>query len=999
MSEEILKALMQLFAIIAKQDGILIENHEKYVADFLNSQLSIDRVGEYIELYKGFLNDNRPEASADKSRTSMKDSVRTLSICKKVNKTLAQKQKIIVLIRLIEFFKNDSRQSANRMQIVETVADVFKIEKVEFTDIRDFIFETEDFVNKNEIIIGDEHIKPVSEVKYFIGLHSHSGSCKLIHIKSINVVILKVHGKSEVFLNGLIVKPEAIYLFPQGSTLRLPHGTLYYSNIISKFTEDTITENFSFDAHIEEHRFPNGKQALHELVIAENSGSLVGIMGASGSGKTTLLTLLSGQDKPTKGEIKINGVNLHAEKDALKGAIGYVPQDDLLIEDLTVFQNLYYNAKLCFKNLTEEEILSRITRTLVALGLEEIKHIKVGSPLNKKISGGQRKRLNIALELIREPLILFLDEPTSGLSSRDSENVMDLLKELSFRGKLIFVVIHQPSSDIFKMFDKMLILDSGGYGAFYGNPVEAVMYFKKVTNQVNSEVGECYACGSVNPETIFNLIELKEINEYGNYTEKRKVSPLQYFEMYKEKFTARKFFREVNEKIKSNFHVPNWLVQTKYFFLRDLFAKLANKQYILINLLEVPVLVLFLSLIIRYTGSSGKYTYYHNYNIPAYFFMSIIAALLVGLTISAEEIYKDQKILKREKFLHLSRMSYLLSKVILLFSISFIQSLLYVIIGNLVLNIQVGYISFFLMLFSVFAFANILGLILSSTFNSPVTIYIIIPLVIIPQMLLGGAMFNYNKLNAWFGGGNNVPGAANVMVSRWAYEALAVDMHVNNRYESFRYKYDKLESKFNYKITYFIPKLEELVNSGDSSDNLNKSNHYSLIEKEIKEDALQARELGFAEALPSFNSKTKVKEYLKNLTSFYNEKFVAATNMKEKGIATEVKKIGGKEVNETNRVKFFNNRLDEICTASFEKEKIIIENEKLEQVIDPIYRDPEMKGNFLGLKTHFLSATKYAFGVRVSTFLYNISVIWLLNIVLFSLLYFDLFKRLISRFN
>ena len=100
---------------------------------------------------------------------------------------------------------------------------------------------------------------------------------------------------------------------------------------------------------------------------------------------------------------------------------------------------------------------------------------------------------------------------TSGLSSKDSENVLDLLRELSFKGKLIFVVIHQPSSDVYKMFDKIILLDTGGYQVFYGNPVEAVSYFKKIDNQVNSEAGECTFCGTVNPETMFNVIESKEV--------------------------------------------------------------------------------------------------------------------------------------------------------------------------------------------------------------------------------------------------------------------------------------------------------------------------------------------------------------------------------------------------------------------------------------------------------------------------------------------------------
>ena len=160
------------------------------------------------------------------------------------------------------------------------------------------------------------------------------------------------------------------------------------------------------------------------------------------------------------------------EKDRKKteGLIGYVPQDDLLMENLTVSQNLFYNSKLVFGDWSDEKIQAKAEQLLQSMGLYEAKDLKVGDALANIISGGQRKRLNIALELIREPGVLFVDEPTSGLSSRDSENVMDLLKQLSISGKLVFVVIHQPSSDIFKMFDKLLILDIGGYPIYFGNP-------------------------------------------------------------------------------------------------------------------------------------------------------------------------------------------------------------------------------------------------------------------------------------------------------------------------------------------------------------------------------------------------------------------------------------------------------------------------------------------------------------------------------------------------
>ena len=171
-------------------------------------------------------------------------------------------------------------------------------------------------------------------------------------------------------------------------------------------------------------------------------------------------------------------------------------------------------------------------RFLFQLDFLKTKDLKVGNPLSKTISGGQRKRLNIALELIREPSILFVDEPTSGLSSNDSEIIMDLLKVLALKGKLIFVVIHQPSSEIYKMFDQLIILDVGGYPIYKGDPVDAVVYFKKLINHVNADESECETCGNVNPEQIFNIIDMKVVDEYGEFTDNRKVSPLEWNKHY-----------------------------------------------------------------------------------------------------------------------------------------------------------------------------------------------------------------------------------------------------------------------------------------------------------------------------------------------------------------------------------------------------------------------------------------------------------------------------------
>jgi len=244
--------------------------------------------------------------------------------------------------------------------------------------------------------------------------------------------------------------------------------------------------------------------------------------------------------------------------------------------------------------------------------------LKVGNAMNKTISGGQRKRLNIALELIREPSILFVDEPTSGLSSRDSENVMELLSELTQKGKLIFVVIHQPSSDIYKMFDRMLILDQGGYLVWYGNPVDAVVHFKTLDNQVNADTGECGVCGNVTPELIFDIIEAEVVDEFGRYTEKRKILPQEWEKNYLEG-VPKDEVEEVNDEPPATLNIPNWFKQFKIFLTRDVLAKISNTQYIVLNLLEAPLLGFILAFLIRYIAdpNSSVYIFFDNEKVEA----------------------------------------------------------------------------------------------------------------------------------------------------------------------------------------------------------------------------------------------------------------------------------------------------------------------------------------------------------------------------------------------
>lgn len=843
MSEEILKALTQLFAIITKQDGGVTEKERNYVISFFQQELDQDSIQEYLTLYdkKADYSKNNSEAEPSKKRerklTSVRDSVKTLAICKKINKTLTQKQKVFVLIRILEVVGSDKNFTPQRMEIIDTISTVFNIVKDEYRLIESFVLTNKEGNSldwEDVLIVGNTPPESAGENTNFFEVDLN-GDIEFLRVQSVDMYFVKYIGSDEVVLNNFIMKRDQVYLFSHGSTIKTPKGVaLYYSDLIMRFLKDFQSVKLSFSATDIGVTFPNGGIGLRNVNISEGPGRLMGIMGASGAGKTTLLNTLAGLVPPTDGSVKINGFDIYTERESIEGVIGYVAQDDLLIEELTVYQNLYYNAKLCFADLKEEEIHTRVINVLTNLGLEHRKDLKVGSVLDKTISGGQRKRLNIALELIREPAVMFVDEPTSGLSSRDSENVIDLLKELSLKGKLIFVVIHQPSSDIYKMFDKMIIMDTGGYQVFYGNPVEAVSYFKRITNQVDRVQGVCPTCGNVNPEQIFNIIEAQVVDEYGQFTNKRKITPKQWQERYLEEFTFEKV-EDVQEAPPASLNIPKKIKQARIFTVRDTLAKLSNRQYLLINFLEAPFLGILLAFIIRYRSSPDgmSYIFRHNENFPAYLLIAILVALFMGLTVSAEEIIRDRKILKRESFLNLSWNSYLLSKIIILFSLSAIQTLSFVIIGNTILEVHGMLFPFWFVLFTVSCFANLLGLNISSAFNSAVTVYILIPLLLIPQIVLCGLLFSFDRLNDAISTRGKVPIIADFMASRWAYEAMAVYQFTNNDFEEYIYEYEQPKQQADFKATFLVKELREKLRKVDSffgneSDSVKALMEYNL---------------------------------------------------------------------------------------------------------------------------------------------------------------------------
>lgn len=1018
MSQRILKALMQLFAIIARVDEeIDIQNPStkghgrNIVQSFLNQELGSAAVEEYLTLFDEFLiayQGKSNKKDGGRKKTSV-HSVKVLRICTQINEELTQRQKMIVLVRILEFINANESVAEQEREFAQTVADTFNVSMEEYNEIKDFVEAPIDKIIDDANLL---YVTPKKTEKFEHAKHIYAegleGQLRVLKIESVNFHFFKYLGSSELNLNGQPVRPYRHLILNQGSSIRSSKvSPIYYSDIIGRFLSDSSESRIIFKAENVVYRFKSGKIGLHNFNFAEESGSLLGIMGGSGAGKSTLLNVLNGNYTPAEGAVTINGVDIHREKHKIEGVIGYVSQDDLLIEELTVFQNLFYNAKLCFGGLSERKIAKKVLYLLKSLGLYETRDLKVGSPLEKTISGGQRKRLNIALELIREPSVLFVDEPTSGLSSRDSENIMDLLKELALKGKLIFVVIHQPSSDIFKMFDKLLILDVGGYPIYNGNPVDAVMYFKDLINHAKSNESECHVCGNVNPEQIFNIIESKVVDEYGTLTQHRKVSSKEWNGHYLRILEKQVGEIELDEDIpESTFKKPSIFKQLSVFFIRDVLSKLTNKQYMIINLLEAPVLAFVLSFFVKFynSGAGDVYTFNENQNIPPFLFIAVIVALFIGLTVAAEEIIKDQKILKRESFLNLSRGSYLISKITIMFIISSIQMFLFVLIGNYVLEIKGMWFEYWVVLFSLSCFANLLGLNISASFNSVKVIYILIPILIIPQLLFSGVIVKFDKLHPLFGNESSVPLIGNVMASRWAYEALAVTQFKDNEYNRIYFEFEKNKSFATWKKDYWLQELNAQLDyvktnmgSADKADEIEDA--FAVLRFEINREHSFIQNLkceGCIEELTmdKYSNKTydKIKNYFEILKSHY--KSVVENNRARIDAKTqEIIDKHDKEtylrlVNENT-----NKSLTQFVTNKTDLTKLVRSGDHLVQKADPIYLDPYDVGFF---DAQFYAPRKRFFGGYISTFTGNLLVIWGMTILLIITLYFDLMKKVMD---
>jgi hypothetical protein len=413
----------------------------------------------------------------------------------------------------------------------------------------------------------------------------------------------------------------------------------------------------------------------------------------------------------------------------------------------------------------------------------------------------------------------------------------------------------------------------------------------------------------------------------------------------------------------------------------------------LINLLEAPLLAFVIAFFSKYT-SSEIYYFGENKNIPAFLFMSVVVALFMGLIVSSEEIFKDRKILERESFLNLSRFSYLNSKVVYLFVLSGIQSLSFVLVANWILEIKDLTFSFWIILFTTSCLANIIGLIISSTFNSVATIYIIIPFILIPQLLLSGAIIHFDDLHKSLTNKTNVPIIGDIMTSRWAYEALTVETFKKNRYNSLVFEYNQRASEGDYYSGYYFPTLKTKIESCQHNQANVTNSDIKLIFNEIKnlDEKFGNSFTGNISNHNNFNlGDTLIKEVLNFIQvqeEYYQRSSRVAKRSRDSVFSAFRTEFGVKGLSDLKKQNL-NTKLEEIMLNRYSAKKILELRGRLIRKLEPAFMKPNSKNG----RAHFYAPVKKIGNAEMDTLWFNIIVIWLSSLILYLVLYFDLLRK------
>ncbi len=627
------------------------------------------------------------------------------------------------------------------------------------------------------------------------------------------MIIRESHGP--ILVDGVPVRQNAT--LKDGSLIRLSGSQAVRCRFSDGFLDEerTLVESLQVEDLI--HDFGPDARALDHINFEVKRGEMLCIIGPSGSGKSTLLAVLSGQRQPTRGKVMLNGIPLYEKREQLVPFIAHMPQEEALNPQLTVREHLRHAVTIRRPALGPAEHERRVDSMLAELGLQSIAQRRVGAPGEKTISGGERSRLNLGVDLGSRAEVFLFDEPISGLSSKDSEHVAETLRSLA-REKIVIASLHRPGAPVLRLFDKVLLLDSGGRLAFFGTPTAMVGYFREACIELGISHPSVAAQSPLGADFVFDVLEtpLSSIGGGSNTGAARRFPS----SFWQERFESVNLMQSLQHganpvsklgELRAGERQPVPPKPTRRFramfaiftthFQRSLFSKLRNRGTIYSTCLEAPVLAALVAITLR-SSPDGAYQFASALHIPAYLFLSVTVAMFLGLTNSATEVLRDRPILRRERNCQPGAGFYVLAKFSALGLVAAAQCLAYLVVGNHFLEIEGTLTDLWLWMTLTAWTGTGMALVISSLVKSERAALTAVPLLLVPQMLLAGALVPYKEMNhGLFDDTKNVrerggvPVPALIMPLRYAYEAAVIAQATRNPFEAERLRLQRRVDK------------------------------------------------------------------------------------------------------------------------------------------------------------------------------------------------------------
>jgi len=930
------------------------------------------------------------------------------ALCREINAMLRYNEKVYLLLVVQDCLITIQDQSAFS-ELLNRIFNGIGIDNSLISRLREFLEQDDpDSVSKSDYLVLAPYDSAMDEVLEGRWIESHTsrqteeynifqaegftGHILVMFIDEIKSYVVRCMARTEQFFDQDSQQQCRFRLLEPGNELCLKGiPVLTYSDLKSRFLHHQEKRKLTLVADHVQYGSVKLTREVNTFTATETTGQLIGIVGNEGVGKSTLLKLLAGKLKPDSGSITINGYDLWKNKYLLKGTIGYVPEEDLLYEELTVSDNLSLTARLYYSSYSRKELDAKVNSVLSKLGILELKHMVVGNVLSKHIQPGHRRMINIALELLREPQILLVDNAISGMGMADASKVIKILHDYSFAGNLVITTISQSDRNTFRFFDKIWILDEGGRAVYNGSVKTATGYLSKhlMLAYKDTQVAD--------PSQLLDMVNYKLPDREDNVW-KRVKEPKEWHDLY-----LREQALKSNGKITKSMlparmlKIPNLEIQLLIFSIRNFKCKFSRVGEIIRTLFTGPATALLVALLFR-LRTGGEYIYSQNENIPMYLFLSVVVAIFLGLVLSAGEILKEKNILEKEEYLEFSRFSYINSKILYLFPVIALQTFLYVLTGNSILGIRDILWSYWLVLFSSGCFGILLGLLFSSSVDSSDVLYKrLLPFVLALQLLLGGGIIPFERMN--LGSGKFTPLLGDLMVSRWGYEALAVQQYTGNRYQKLMYEADRKLSQASFYSFFVVPKLQETYTLCLNTTNRDSIDHYTgLLKNEMRKMSVFTEIFPFEylDELHNMRGNEKLaqetNDYLTYLSlSFYQQYEIQVR--KKNQLQDSLEQALGKNVLDGLKRQFYNSGLENTVThRNTEIPYTIIGNEIIRKT-DNIFQEPSSN---LGRASLFCPV-KLLNGQKTATLWFNISIMWLFTAACYLLLLFDaaaLFNRI-----